>query len=89
MGKYNTEPRMMPVDEVMSYLHVSGTTFHKYKDEWIKSGFPKPNPILSKPRKPMYDKKLLDKWLDEIGGVKSRDEALSDELIEKARSGKV
>lgn len=44
MGKYNVEPRMMPVEEVVSYLNISSTSFHKRKEDWVKTGFPKPNP---------------------------------------------
>ena len=84
MSRSIIEPRMLPVSDALYYVGFSTSTFSKMRrDLEEKMNFPKPHPINKK-----YDKKLLDKWLDETGGVKSQHEALEAELIERARNGK-
>lgn len=83
MSRNIIEPRMLPVSDALYYVGFSSSTFSKMRRELEdRLNFPKPHPINKK-----YDKKLLDKWLDDTGGIQPQGDALEAELIERARNG--
>lgn len=39
--------------------------------------------------RPKYDKKLLDKWLDETSGIKTPEKQIEEKLLERIENGQI